>query len=248
MSIYIDQIEQLVVLQKVDSEMIGLERVLEEAPRQLRELQEKQSYLLQQQDVIREKISVLMEQKGRLETEIENDAQKIKKSKNKLMLVENTKEYHAMMREMDNLEKMNRGREEEQATLLADLTDLEGRRDALQADIDALGENIAAQQATLDQELAANRARLETLAKDKTRASEAVPAPILSRYNFIRGRIANPVIVPVSEGVCKGCHIVIPPQTYIDLQKGEQILSCPNCLRIIYWERHFSEAESEEAE
>ena len=88
MSIYIDQIEQLVVLQKVDSEMIGLERVLEEAPRQLRELQEKQSYLLQQQDVIREKISVLMEQKGRLETEIENDAQKIKKSKNKLMLVE----------------------------------------------------------------------------------------------------------------------------------------------------------------
>lgn len=248
MSIYIDQIEQLVVLQKVDSEMIGLERVLEEAPRQLRELQEKQSYLLQQQDVIREKISVLMEQKGRLETEIENDAQKIKKSKNKLMLVENTKEYHAMMREMDNLEKMNRGREEEQATLLADLTDLEGRRDALQADIDALGENIAAQQATLDQELAANRARLETLAKDKTRASEAVPAPILSRYNFIRGCIANPVIVPVSEGVCKGCHIVIPPQTYIDLQKGEQILSCPNCLRIIYWERHFSEAESEEAQ
>ena len=59
MSIYIDQIEQLVVLQKVDSEMIGLERVLEEAPRQLRELQEKQSYLLQQQDVIRKKISVL---------------------------------------------------------------------------------------------------------------------------------------------------------------------------------------------
>ena len=122
--------------------------------------------------------------------------------------VENTKEYHAMMREMDNLEKMNRGREKEQVIFLADLTDLEGRRDALQADIDALGENIAAQQATLDQELAANRARLETLAKDKTRASEAVPAPILSRYNFIRGRIANPVIVPVSESVYKGYHIV----------------------------------------
>jgi glyoxylate/hydroxypyruvate reductase A len=31
-----------------------------------------------------------------------------------------------------------------------------------------------------------------------------------------------------------------PPQAFIDLQKGEQILSCPNCLRIIFWERHFS--------
>ncbi len=240
MSIYIEQIEQLVVLQKVDSEMITLERILEEAPKQLQSLQEKRQYLEQQQGVIQEKINVLMEQKGRIEGEIENDAQKVKKSKNKLMMVENTKEYHAMMREMDTMEKMNRMREEERSNLLADLSDLEGRKDALQKDIDALSESISSQQANLDQELAEKRARLAELDKDKRKASEAVPAPILTRYNFIRDRIPNPVIVPVSEGVCKGCHVVIPPQTFIDLQKGEQILSCPNCLRIIFWERHFS--------
>ena len=240
MSIYIQQIEQLVVLQKVDSEMITLERILEEAPKQLQSLQEKRQYLEQQQAVIQEKIDVLMEQKGRIEGEIENDAQKVKKSKNKLMMVENTKEYHAMMREMDTMEKMNRMREEERSNLLADLSDLEGRKEALQKDIDALSETISSQQANLDQELSEKRTRLAELDKDKKKASEAVPAPILTRYNFIRDRIPNPVIVPVSEGVCKGCHVVIPPQTFIDLQKGEQILSCPNCLRIIFWERHFS--------
>lgn len=240
MSIYIEQIEQLVVLQKVDSEMITLEHILEEAPKQLQSLQEKRRYLEQQQGVIQEKIDVLMEQKGRIEGEIENDAQKVKKSKNKLMMVENTKEYHAMMREMDTMEKMNRMREEERSNLLADLSDLEGRKDALQKDIDALSETISSQQANLDQELSEKRTRLAELDKDKKKASEAVPAPILTRYNFIRDRIPNPVIVPVSEGVCKGCHVVIPPQTFIDLQKGEQILSCPNCLRIIFWERHFS--------
>ena len=240
MSIYIEQIEQLVVLQKVDSEMITLERILEEAPKQLQSLLEKRQYLEQQQAVIQEKMDVLMEQKGRIEGEIENDAQKVKKSKNKLMMVENTKEYHAMMREMDTMEKMNRMREEERSNLLADLSDLEGRKDALQKDIDALSETISSQQANLDQELAEKRTRLAELDKDKKKASEAVPAPILTRYNFIRDRIPNPVIVPVSEGVCKGCHVVIPPQTFIDLQKGEQILSCPNCLRIIFWERHFS--------
>lgn len=240
MSIYMEQIEQLVVLQKVDSEMITLERILEDAPKQLRNLQEKQAYLKQQQAVIQEKVDVLMEQKTRLEGEIENDSQKVKKSKNKLMMVENTKEYHAMMREMDTMEKMNRNREEERANLLADLSDLEGRKDALQNDINELEATISAQQSTLDQELAEKRARIQILDKDKKKASEAVPAPILTRYNFIRSRIPNPVIVPVSEGVCKGCHVVIPPQAFIDLQKGEQILSCPNCLRIIFWERHFS--------
>ncbi len=240
MSLYIKQIEQLVVLQKVDSEMITLERVLDSAPKQLQELQEKQAYLKQQQGVIQEKIDVLLEQRGRIESEIENDAQKVKKSKNKLMMVENTKEYHAMMREMDNLEKMNRAREEDRSNLLADLSDLEGRRDTLQQDINALGETIAAQQSTLDQELSDTRRRLETLEQEKSKASESVPAPILTRYNFIRDRIPNPVIVPVSEAVCQGCHVVVPPQIFIDLQKGEQILSCPNCLRIIYWEKHFS--------
>jgi len=235
-----EQIEQLVVLQKVDSEMITLERILEDAPKQLRNLQEKQAYLKQQQAVIQEKVDVLMEQKNRLESEIENDTQKVKKSKNKLMMVENTKEYHAMMREMDTMEKMNRNREEERANLLADLSDLEGRKDALQNDINDLEAIISAQQSTLDQELAEKRARIQILDKEKKKASEAVPAPILTRYNFIRARIPNPVIVPVSEGVCKGCHVVIPPQAFIDLQKGEQILSCPNCLRIIFWERHFS--------
>ena len=63
MSIYMEQIEQLVVLQKVDSEMITLERILEDAPKQLRNLQEKQAYLKQQQAVIQEKVDVLMEQK-----------------------------------------------------------------------------------------------------------------------------------------------------------------------------------------
>lgn len=243
MSLYIEQIEQLVVLQKVDSEMITLERILYDAPKQLQILQEKQAYLKQQQNVIQEKVDVLLEQKGRIEGEIENDSQKIKKSKNKLMLVENTKEYHAMMREMDSLEKMNRMRDEERTNLLADLSDLDGRKEGLQKDIDDLEETITAQQSTLDQELAEKRTRLGVLAQDKKKASEAVPAPILTRYNFIRDRIPNPVIVPVSEGICKGCHIVIPPQAYIDLQKGEQILSCPNCLRIIYWERHFSEEQ-----
>ena len=235
-----EQIEQLVVLQKVDSEMITLQRILEDAPKQLQSLKEKQAYLKQQQAVIQEKIDVLMEQKARIEGEIESDTQKVKKSKNKLMMVENTKEYHAMMREMDTMEKMNRSREEERANLLADLSDLDGRKDALQNDINELEATISAQQSTLDQELAEKRARIEVLDKEKKKASEAVPAPILTRYNFIRDRIPNPVIVSVSEGVCQGCHVVSPPQAFIDLQKGEQILSCPNCLRIIFWERHFS--------
>jgi uncharacterized protein len=66
----------------------------------------------------------------------------------------------------------------------------------------------------------------------------------MGRYEFIRSRISNPVIVPVTQGICNGCHISIPPQSYIELQKGQQILSCPNCQRLIYWSEHFVSEES----
>ena len=59
------------------------------------------------------------------------------------------------------------------------------------------------------------------------------------RYEFIRKRLEHPVIVAVKEGICTGCHIAVPPQSYIELQRGQQILSCPNCQRLIFWNEHF---------
>lgn len=61
------------------------------------------------------------------------------------------------------------------------------------------------------------------------------------RYEFIRERLEHPVIVGVRDGICTGCNIAIPPQSFIELQGGKQILSCPNCQRLIFWEEHFDD-------
>jgi predicted nucleic acid-binding Zn-ribbon protein len=48
-------------------------------------------------------------------------------------------------------------------------------------------------------------------------------------------------VVSVWKEVCNGCHMNLPPQLYIELQKSFELHSCPNCNRIIYWynqERH----------
>ena len=73
----------------------------------------------------------------------------------------------------------------------------------------------------------------------------AIPRPVFMRYEFIRQRLEHPVIVAVREGVCSGCNIAIPPQAFIDLQRGQQIQSCPNCQRLIFWCEHFEEATPE---
>ena len=235
------QIEQLIVLQNVDSEIYELNKQLEEAPQKVSSIRQKLETQQHQQAQVDEKISMLREQERKLNREIEEDNDRIKQSKNKLMLVENSKEYHAMMREMDNLEKTNRLREEEKVAVEEDLAAQNNIKASLDAEIDKLDRELQEKQQHLDEQLQGAQAKLDELHKKREAATQEIPQPILSRYEFIRSRLSHPVIVPVDNGVCHGCHISIPPQSFLELQKGEQILSCPNCQRLIFWDNHFTE-------
>ena len=244
MSVYLEQIKQLVELQKVDDVIYAIKKELQQAPQELEALETRFTEIDANRNKIIEKLEHLQEQEKRLAGEIDDESARLKKSKSKLMQVENTREYHAMMREMDSMEKMNRSREEEKFALAEELqlqndklaevdltytgvkAELEVKRDGLQAKMDAAA------------------AKLETLESQRMDASSQVPQPVFQRYEFIRSRLEHPVIVPVKEGICSGCNISIPPQSFIELQRGQQILSCPNCQRLIYWCEHFSAPES----
>ena len=247
MSLYIKQIEQLILLQQIDDEIIQLEKVLDEAPKKVSAIEERLEVQRNQKNELLDKISMLEQQQKRLNQEIEDDNSKIKKSKNKLMMVENSREYHAMMREMDNLEKTNRMREEEKLALEEDLEMQNKLLESVDSEIERMESELSEMQENLKVQMDEAKQRLEELEAKREKAKEDIPKPILGRYEFIRSRLSNPVIVSVEEGICTGCHISIPPQVFIELQKGEQIMSCPNCQRLIFWKDHASLVEEKTA-
>ena len=158
--------------------------------------------------------------------------------------MENDREYQAVVREMDNMERQSRGREEDRMAIQEEITlqesnlrDIDETWGALKAELEVKREN-------LDARLTEARAKSADLEKLRDDTCGEVPEPVLKRYEFIRRRLNHPVIVPVDNGVCCGCHIAIPPQVFIELQRGKQILSCPNCQRLIYWDQHFTDPVS----
>ena len=243
MSLYLDQIAQLVALQRVDDEIFAIEKEMEKAPREVEALREEFAALQAEKAHLDDKMIHLREQAKRIDFDIDTDLEKMSKGKDKLMQVGNAKEYHAMMREMDTLEKTTRTREEEKITLAEELerqnaamADLSGRYSAMETDLKTKEES-------LDERLSEANVKRAELDKERAAAGQDIPAPVLARYEFIRMRLSHPVIVPVDAGVCSGCNISIPPQGYIELQRGTQILSCPNCQRLIFWNQHFTQAE-----
>lgn len=240
-AVYLDQIHQLVQLQKVDDAIFAVRQELEAAPRELEELEQRFSAVETRRTRALDKLAHLQEQKKRLSLEIDDDSARIKKSKNKLMQVENTREYHAMMREMDSMERVNRTREEEKMTLMEALQSQETLLAEIDSEHAALQAELESARSSLESRLAKARERLEALDRERAETSRAIPQPVFLRYEFIRKRLEHPVIVAVREGICSGCNIAVPPQAFIDLQRGQQIQSCPNCQRLIFWCEHFEE-------
>jgi predicted nucleic acid-binding Zn-ribbon protein len=239
--LYLNQIAQLVALQRVDDEIFLIDQETEKAPREVEALRADFAALQAEKSHVEDKMTHLREQAKRIDFDIDNDVTRLNKGKDKLMQVGNAKEYHAMMREMDSLEKSNRTREEEKLTLAEELERQKVAMAAVEERHNAMEAELKAKEESLDARLSQADEKRKRLTKERADTGKDIPAPVLARYEFIRQRLAHPVIVPVKTGICSGCNIAIPPQGYIELQRGTQILSCPNCQRLIYWSEHFSE-------
>ncbi len=245
MSLYLEQIRQLVSLQRVDDAIHDVEMELEQAPKELEVLKSKFATVDAQRERVLEKLAHVKEQEKRINDEIDDDSSRIRKSKNKMMQVSNSREYQAMAREMDNMERVNRSREEERAALLEEKM----RQDAALREVEATWSELKAEvenrQVSLDARLEAARQKRAELEETRKVTGSKIPRPVLDRYEFIRRRLPHPVIVSVTAGVCSGCQISIPPQAFIELQSGHKIINCPNCQRLIYWVEHFKEENTE---
>ncbi len=244
MSLYLNQIEQLVALQKVDDAIHAVKTELKLAPQELESLEARFNVAEEQRNRVVDKITHIKEQQKRIGVEIDDDTVRIKKSKNKLMQVNNQREYHAMMREMDSMEKQNRTREEEKIVLVEELENQEEALKEIDGDYLGLKAELEVKQEGLQERIQNAEKKLAELENVRSSTGSIVPQPVFQRYEFIRRRLDHPVIVPVYNGICDGCHIAIPPQTFIELQRGQQILSCPNCQRLIYWCEHFTNPDN----
>lgn len=240
MSLYLDRIKQLVELQAVDDALYAVDKALEQAPKKVEALDAEFQTVDAQRSKLKDKLAHMFEQMKRIDNEVEDDTSRLRKSKSKLMQVANSKEYQAMSREMDSMEKVSRTREEERSALSDEIRIQTAALEQTETQWQAVKEKLDAEQAGLDASIEEARARRVDLEKQRSMCGSDVPRPILDRYEFIQRRLPHPVIVPVTNAVCDGCRISIPPQTYIELQSGNKILNCPNCRRLIYWSEHFS--------
>ena len=63
----------------------------------------------------------------------------------------------------------------------------------------------------------------------------SVDETLLKRYQLTKEQRQGQAVAFIENGICMGCQLEIPPQRFNLIQRNEDIYTCPNCHRILYY-------------
>lgn len=235
---------KLRTLFQLDQQVRGMRSRLEAATRRHKAQQTKLDQLNRQRAELAEQLKQTQAKATALEKQSLEVEAKITRLREQMNTVKNNKEYSALLVEVSTL-KNDKGKAEEEA-----LTEM-AKVDALKKDMLAIEAKVADQQKLVAGAVAEVKdcesevgQKLTDAAAQRDAAASEIPAETRSLFEKAakvhEGEGMAPVVEEnrrAMEYHCGGCFMGIPAERVNALMtKDDQIVSCPNCGRLLYVE------------
>jgi predicted nucleic acid-binding Zn-ribbon protein len=230
-----DKICLLIQLQHCDNRIREIRKRKEEGPLKIKMAEDDLRYAETETEEERSRLDGLKKERRKIEQEVQELDGKIEKSSVKLSQIKSNKEYTAALKEIDDLKKAKFITEDKIIAVMEKIDGTEqgaaqqdSRLEELRVEIEKNKQQILAEIADLDKELAALGEKRQALINE-------MDADLLKKYLFLQERKNGLAVSAVVTGVCQTCHMGIPPQKFNELIRGNALMTCPHCNRIMYW-------------
>jgi predicted nucleic acid-binding Zn-ribbon protein len=237
------QLERLVALQIVDLKIQEMERVKEEIPQRIASLEEEFRKEEESVQAERTELEKLQKERPQKEKDLEEEIDRVKKAEARVFEIKTNKEYQAVLKEIDNAKKLNRQREEEILGILERLEDMQNHLGKGEKSLEARRREYQRQVAELKQKAASFDEEMAGEVRQREEQEKAIPQDLLSKYHMLLEKRQGVAVARVINGVCQACNMNLRPQLYIELQKQDTLIACPNCNRILFWENGSGKAK-----
>ncbi len=232
-----EQIYTLIKLQKIEIESENIKGMLSNISKKVDSFDSKLRDF--EQSVIDEdSLCNELNKKYRLyESDVQTGISKIRKSQTKLREVKTNKEYQSLLKEIQEFEKKNSQMEDEMLLFLDRIDEIDKNIAEKKNEYLKFKKIIEDDKETIKQEAEQGKERLVILESERETISSSVKPELIEKYMMVKQTINGIAIASVKDAVCSGCNMNIPPQMYNELQRCDALKFCPNCQRIIYWEK-----------
>ncbi len=232
----VDQLKVLIELQGIDGQVYQKRRQLESKPAEVSSLKAAHQKNLQGIQTAETQYKTLEVKRREKEMELEQKEGQIKKLQGQTFQVKTNKEYTAMQKEIEGLKADKSVLEEEVLKIMEEADQFKGRLQTEKEALKAKEAEFAKTLARIEEETKAIQSVLAQLQATRSNLIPKVESQILSRYERILERKEGLALVPVRNGACGGCNMVLPHQAINEIMGASRLITCESCTRILYIE------------
>jgi len=241
----LEAIEKLLILQDRDRKLSMLTEELTHIPMERQQLQTKAAQAQSNLEAAKLQTKHLESERKKLELDVEAKKGLIERYSLQQFQTKKNEEYRALAHEIELCKQAISKLDDQQLELME-------QGDAAQKEVAAISQATAEMKRTLDSrlaDLAGREKNLQTefneLRTNRDDLAGAVDEIARSRYERLFKHKGQNVVVGIQHGVCGGCHMQLSRQILVTCQAEQEIITCPNCGRILYYTRDMDLAVAE---
>jgi predicted nucleic acid-binding Zn-ribbon protein len=228
--------EDLRALQEILSQRITLERDIHEEPKTLITKEEmlarlKRSFIEKNQEY--EKVRSDVAEYRNLLLEAEGSREQSEKNMDSITT---QREYEALDKEIRDASGREQHYRKELQQQERSLTDLDEQMKELASLIEQQEMDLAADRAGIESRVTEKSSRLAELVEQENALTQNLDPEVVFKFERIIRNKMGRGIVAIKSGVCTGCHMILPAQFANTVRMGEEIVFCPYCSRILFYE------------
>lgn len=241
----IAELDKLIELQKTDTNLRRLKRSLETAEERRAAIEqefEEHAFSIREIQGRRDELTA---KRADLEKQIAENKTYLERADRNLKHAQNQKEYETAMRETDALQKQITAFETQVVEGLDLLEGIEKELGERAEEISTLDTKRAAALAAFDTALKADKKEFDTESAHRATAFATLPARLAAVYDRLAQRSRDGIAVAeVVGGACSACYMHLRPQVQLNVKKGDEIITCESCTRIMYIPNREAEASA----
>ena len=241
----LDTIEKLLILQDRDQKIRRVQGELAHIEPERQTLKAKDAGTQGQLENAKLHVRQIESERKRLELDVEAKKQQIDRYANQQLQTRKNEEYRALAHEIETCKAEITKIEDQEIELMeqGEAAQKEvGNATRLSADAKKLMDDQLAQLGTREENL---KSELSELESNRGEMAAAVDDGARGRYERLIKSKGENVVVGVQHGVCGGCHMRLPAQILVSCQAQQELVSCTNCGRILYYTRDMDLAVAE---
>jgi uncharacterized protein len=222
-------------LQDIDNRIAELTREISSLPKHIAEIERKLDTHERKLEADRAALTANQKDRKRFEGEIQVQQQKISKLKDQMLEAKTNDQYRAFQHEIEYCEKEIRSSEDRILDLMSESEPLERNVKAAEVALKQEKAQVEAEKQQARERTARDQKESGELHTERKSIAVQMTPNVLSSYERVRKMRRGIAIAEAVDGRCSQCHIALRLQFFQDLKRGEQVMNCESCNRILYY-------------